>query len=47
MTVFLSALAKPFILFLWLAFCLLLVEGIRRFFPDCKLKRLLLFKLWD
>lgn len=47
MTIFLSALLKPFVLLAWMVFCWVIVEGIRRLMPDCWLKRLLLLKVWD
>jgi hypothetical protein len=46
-TVFLASALKPFVLLFYFFGVWCLVEGIRRFLPDCTMKRLLLFKVWD
>lgn len=45
MTVFLSAALKPFLLLAVLLFFWAVRTGIERYMPDCKLKRLLLWRV--
>ena len=47
MTLFLSIALKPFVLLVWLCGLATVVIAMRRWFPDCRIKRALLFKVWD
>lgn len=47
MSLFLSQALKPFVLVAYLCAVYCLVYALRRWMPECRLKRLLLYKLWD
>ncbi len=47
MSIFLAAALKPFVQFAWLCFVAAVVISIRKWWPEGRVKRLLLLELWS